>query len=204
MGVYRSVYCEMTCEHCGRRHRAEIQFETGDDRQEQYEDGQRIPQDDGLAPGVSYDAVVNLFCADCDQDWHAAHQAAICETLAGFVEQGRLTLRSKDAAADHTAEGLRRLGRTTRDAVLRDPNGRHPIAALAFYKLTWDGGAVDFMDPANDPSAAFKKCFHGAVDDALKAAGWPLGRDSLCEDLRVAIGEDRVIFVLAADGMPIR
>ena len=69
--------------------------------------------------------------------------------------------------------------------------------------LAWDGGAVDFMDPANESAMAFTKTFHRAVEDALKAAGWPLGRDSLREDLRVGIGENRIIFVHGADGAPI-
>lgn len=191
MGLYRSVFCEMNCERCAARYRAEVQFETGDDRQQEYREGQTVPPDDGLAPGDGFDGTAERFCPNCHRLWHAAHQGAMFEALARYVAQGRMSMRDEGSAAPVTAEVLRVSGRKTVEAILAAPAGvRTPD--LVLRPFTWDGAAVDASN------LAFTKTFHADVTAALKSAGWPFGRDSL-RDLRVRIGPDMTIFVRVAD-----
>lgn len=183
----------MSCERCAARYRAEVQFETGDDRQQEYEAGQMVPPDDGLAPGDGFDGVAGRFCPDCDRSWDAAHQHAMHEALARYVDQGRMAMRDESGAAV-SAETLRAWGRQTVEAILAgagDGCGPH----LALRPFTWDGEVVDATD------IAFTKTYHADVTAALVSGGWPLGRDSLRE-LRVCIGPDTKISVGMQDGAP--
>ena len=192
MGTYRSVFCSMTCERCAARYRAEVQFKTDDDWQEEYEDGQKIPPTDGLAPGDGFDGVAERFCPNCERQWDAAHKGAMFEALAGYVAEGRLIMNYKPGKPPLTAEELRNHGQEAVVAI-RSAADRGRKAFLTFGEITWEGVAGGAMNEI------FTRTLHADVTRALVSAGWPHGRDSL-RDLRVRIGHDMTISVGAEDG----
>ncbi len=193
MGVYRSVFCETSCERCAARYRAEVQFQTGDDRQQEYAVGQKIPPDHGLAPDHRFDGVAVRFCPDCERSWDAAHQHAMHEALARYVMQGRMTMLD-ESGSPVTPESLRAWGRETVNAILTGPLGsRRPHLVLRAF--TWDGEMVDVAN------LDFTKTHDADVTAALVFSGWPQGRDSL-RDLHVCIGPDMTISVFTSDGAP--
>lgn len=190
----------MTCEQCGAPHRSDVQFKTDEDWQEVYENGQQVPEDDGLAPGQSFDGCVNRFCPDCYRRWRADNAGESMEVLARYVEQGRLTVRAKDAPVYRTAKDLRGLGQATRQAILDDPTDGRQFPKIYYDRFAWDGEELANMGSRDGTGADFAARRQADVGKALEAAGWPLGKNWLRRGLQVCIGDDMKIIVRTAEG----
>ena len=178
---------------CGHDFRAEIQFKTGCDWQESYEDGATLPRDDDLAPGDSFDGCASRYCPVCERSFRAAELAAYYDALAECVERGRLSLSRR-----HTTDRL--TPRELRAERIRGGDD-HPghWDGLARFALVWDDQAAV---PANGPYLAFVESLDRRIDKKLRAAGWQSGRQAYRENLVVRITDDSTITVALGESSP--
>lgn len=190
MGTFRSVYVELPCERCGAVRREEVQFKTGADRQQVYEAGDRVREDDGLRRGERYAGAADRYCAACVGDWLGAEARALHEVLARYVEEGGLTVLDRTGEAI-TADEWRRRGpeyatRLSADDVRHRRSVLHHI--LAGCQVFWEGKDVRTFRSAG---LGIIPALNERVDVVLRDAGWVHGWDWLREDLVVAMDDDR-------------
>jgi hypothetical protein len=192
MGTFRSVYTRLSCARCQTRFRAEVQFKTGADWQEQYEGGAKLPPSDDLQPGQSFDGCADRFCPACFRLFRAAEVTAHYEALADCVERGRLSIAHAGAARPLTPAQLRDAGAGKADDIRGGTADPGAWQGLAKYKLIWDGQDAK---PANGPYLAFMESLDRRIGKKLKSAGWDAGRRWLRENLVVRVKEDATIYV---------
>src|SRR5688572_28665149 len=94
MGMYRSIYADRTCEHCGGIFRAEIQFKTANDWCQTYELAQIVTPDKAFSPGEEYHACVDRYCAPCMLHHNIASCRAKYSVYASLIRDGQLRCRN--------------------------------------------------------------------------------------------------------------
>jgi len=186
MATFRSVYVQLTCERCEAPRRAAVQFETGRDRLEEYEAGERVHEDRGLRRGESYAGSAARYCDPCFRVWACKEAEAQYQSLAELVQEGRLAIKPKDAPAPLSPREILALGVKRVADVMSGP--LPPWGeSFAKYDLTWDGRLAS---PSIGPHLDL---LESLVDKKLKGDGWERGIDWLREDLRVSLdGESRI------------
>ncbi len=193
MRTFRSVYAQLPCERCGNSRRAEVQFSTGRDRLEEYEAGDRVPEDRGLRRGEVYEGSAARYCDPCFRTWACKEAEAQYQSLAELVEAGRLTMRAKEATAPLTPREILSLGVKRVADVMTGP--LPPWGeSFAKYELAWEGKAAS---PSVGPHLDM---LESLVDRRLKEDGWERGSNWLREDLRVFLGSDSRIHVEGSSG----
>jgi hypothetical protein len=194
MGLFRSVFLDLPCAHCGRLARLEAQFQTqGEDSQECYEVGQQVAKDKALRAGRRYPAMVSHYCDACLHRWQVQNAVARRDALLAWMEAGRLRLLAWKSGATIAIEALREL----LDSDLAGLEARAPRPTFHLfglgYDFVWDGAQVASWD---DSGASFEANLERAIDQRLKELGWSQGNVWMRDDLVVWVDPRGAIQVI--------
>ncbi len=183
MRTFRSVYVQLPCERCGTIRRTEVEFQTGRDRLEEYEAGEKVPEDRGLRRGEKFEGGAARYCDACFRVWACKEAEAHYQSLAELVQGGRLVIRLKDSPTALTPREILGLGVKRVADVMTGP--LPPWSEnFAKYDFNWDG------KPASPSLGPHLDVLESLVDKKLKEDGWTRGTDWLREDLRVFLDAD--------------
>jgi hypothetical protein len=191
MGMFRTVWTQLPCGRCGRLRRSGVQFKTGDDGLEDYEEGVVIPGGDDLQVGQVYEGIAERYCGPCLREFEADLALVSANATAALIENGRLRL---DRKADGTAIDpavVRAHGASVRAATKASPTTEEPrILTISFssrdHDVIWEGVSIDWRD---DAWKEYSDTLNGTVDAAMRERGWPGGRERY-EDWAVVIDEE--------------
>lgn len=191
MGMFRTVWAQLLCGRCGRLRRSGVQFKTGDDGLEDYEEGVVIPGGQDLQVGRVYEGIAERYCGSCLRGFEAELAAVSADAAATLIESGRLRLERKGSGTAIDPTGLRARGESERVTTQSGPTTDEPrILAISFrdsdHDVIWDGARIRWNDPA---WSAYRDTLHGAIDAAMTELGWP-GGDERFQDWAVVIDDE--------------
>jgi hypothetical protein len=198
MGMFRSVYADRPCEHCGESRSVEIQFKTGVDCCERYTLGDLVAPDEGLRTGRTYEGITDRYCESCFRKWAIHQRAAMLESLAQLVETGRLQLRKKGSDAWISVEHLRDEKSPAPRAPWENDPDEHAVPSVTIirpnfgFEVFWDGGEAKFP---NNACKEYDRELDQRVGRALSDLGWTSGSDFMRPDLLVYLDDDSRIRV---------
>jgi len=189
MGVYRSVEMDLACERCGRVHRTDIQFKTGEDRCQVYTIGEHVAD---LPVDEPWGGIAERWCRSCREDHWAERERAMATVVAAQVQTGQLAVKLARAKAALTADQITARGAERADAARRASTVYGSTLVLAdLYFLDHDDVwlATTRLYPSRWPA------LYQALNHELRRLGWLAGDDSFREDLSVYLDEERRIQV---------
>lgn len=199
MGMYRTVWASIPCEHCGIVRRVGVQFKTGDDWLQDYEEGDVLAPDEGLNPADLFGGIAERHCATCHRQFEADLVRSSAEAYATLIESGRLVLRAKGASDVVDADAVRERGRERAEAVeAAAAEEEPPLLMTSFsipdYDAIWEG---KLATPLNDAWRGFHDALRENVDRKMQAHVWRAGGERfndtytvlVDDDLRVVVGE---------------
>jgi hypothetical protein len=180
MGMFRTVWAELPCRKCGARFRVGVQFKTGDDGLEDYEEGVAIPPEHGLLPGQTWEGIGQRYCKDCRQQHQDDYADVEKEALASMVEAGGLVLTHKKTGDTVEASAIRE----------SDSGGRFDTVGL---EITWRGTRTT---DNNEVWSQFYGSVKERVDAGMRERGWAAGGEQyddwviiIADECRPYVGE---------------
>lgn len=190
MGMYRTVWTEQPCLRCGMSHRNDLQIKVSEfDDLQDYEDGQRVPDDDDLEVGDEFTAWYDVYCRECLREWIAVHWNTLYKHLADYVASGEAEVRERASAEPLTAVELLQLGSEGPDWQVTDESYL-VIGSIDIYNydVTWHG-----HPPDSDESREFVGRFYEEIDQLMQEQGWEFGRRHSTNHMRVYVDSDNCI-----------
>ncbi len=193
MSLYRTLYTDLPCGHCGRQRQVGVQFRTGRDNLEEYWDGDRLEIPDSECSPVDYWlGAADFYCGSCLRERRADELMALYEALAEFVHQGRLEVRKGFWLGfvfrnELPPSRLLAMGRKYSEQARKiPPEGWSLFDGLADCVLTWDRHA------ARQGTAAysnFLEAVNAFIAKTMERRGWHW-RSLLREDI-IVFTDDR-------------
>jgi hypothetical protein len=196
MGMFRTVWADLPCGRCGCGRRSGVQFKTGDDGLEDYEEGVIIPGGDDLQVGRVYEGITERYCGACLRDFEADLALVTADATAALIESSRLRLDGKGSGTAIDPAALRAHGTSVWAATKAGPTTEEPrILAISFGSrdcdVIWEGVHIDWRA---DAWKEYSDALNGAIDGAMRERGWPGGRERF-RDWAVVVDEEFRPFV---------
>jgi hypothetical protein len=191
MGMFRTVWAHLRCGRCGRLRRSGVQFKTGDDGLEDYEEGIIIPGGHDLQVGLVYEGIAERYCGACLREFEADLALVSADAKAALMESGRLRLDGKGSGTAIDPAALRAQGKSVWAATRAGPTTEEPrILQISFgrrdYDVIWEGVRIDWRD---DAWREYSAALNSAIDAAMRERGWPGGRERY-QDWAVVIDDE--------------
>ncbi len=191
MGLYRSILAKMSCQRCGAAFEADVQFKTGNDYLEVYNEGDAVSD---LEP-ETFQGITAAYCKYCYARWASDHFEAEREFLVFAVGSGAVEARQATVVREKTARGAVELHVTPngppftteeiRRVVVPPPPGVFPalqssldVASIALFHA---GERVHPRLPLSQGRSFFWDDMRDDVRRALSRRGWPLSNNHFIE-----------------------
>jgi len=205
MGMFRTLYVNLSCLRCGKAIDAEVQFKTGKDDLEKYSEGDFISPSHWKNANQTYaGSCTDLYCNHCFYLWRKALISTEYELLQQSVLAGSVDARLR-TDGDLTAELISAMGQDAVNEIEEDQASvvylRHAAEPAPIHRF----GSVPFKfdlffsgqssKPGLDTLSGqdFYDLFEEQTDLALKRQGWIYGSSFMLETVVVHLDKDRRI-----------
>lgn len=91
MGLFRTLWIDLTCANCYAVQRQDVQFKTGDDYLQEYQVGQEV-DDPVLPPGSEFSGCAPWYCNRCEARSDSECFDAYREVVAEMASEEKLTV----------------------------------------------------------------------------------------------------------------
>jgi hypothetical protein len=192
MGLFRTVCATLDCTRCGASFRADVQFKTGDDWDQRYEDGEVVSD----LEAAEHRGVTDSYCSACDDERAGVEVGAYRDALLELASSGAIRLSIESAEAASLFEPLVAAARGRRVGELLIVPGGPPLPAG--LEVFLDEKRVWPLAPGDNPWTTYQEPFWIALRTRMAAhmmaAGFP--EPDFGHDVIVKIDEGRAIRVL--------
>ncbi len=186
MDAYRRVFAQLSCKRCGVENRFEVTFRAGPlGPTDTFYEGQAIPPEERMQSGEVFRGTASRYCLQCLKDWQRAEVAARHKAMAGFVADGRLTLRRIESGTPLTADEVDALGRGAMEDITSG-HGAPPPPTQNWVEFTFSWEGEEAFPSSRAYQSANAEIDH-FVESHLVRCGWRWGRNIVRSNLRVLI-----------------
>lgn len=190
MSLYRTVYTALPCMKCGQTNTTAVQFRTGEDNLEEYQQGDVLTEPGAMRMGEHYPGTADAFCKECLQQRKREEADAFYQTLAELVESGKLKLQKGLFKKTIKLQEILQWGE---ESAVRFYSGDmkipSPFTLLGEYDLVWDGHQAKQGTP---PYSILLEHLNERMAAKMRFSGWTT-LNLLRDDLTVTLDENHRI-----------